>query len=94
MEKCLFYTLALVGCWLLPIGVQTLKILFLYHYTWGLMEFICLFCVLLFQPYRVTARLFTIPMEERTFFAALWVIFLRDITAFALSSFENFAYMG
>ncbi|EGD33153.1 MULTISPECIES: hypothetical protein [unclassified Capnocytophaga] len=24
MEKCLFYTLALVGCWLLPIGVQTL----------------------------------------------------------------------
>ena len=45
MKKYLFYTLALVGCWLLPIGIQTLVSVFYEKYftyttihgvSWGL----------------------------------------------------------
>ena len=45
MKKYLFYTLALVGCWLLPIGIQTLVNVFYEKYftyttihgvSWGL----------------------------------------------------------
>ena len=32
MKKYLFYTLALVGCWLLPIGIQTLVSVFYEKY--------------------------------------------------------------
>ena len=54
MKKYLFYTLALVGCWLLPIGIQTLVSVFYEKYftyttyTWSFMGIVCLLCVLLF----------------------------------------------
>ena len=96
MKKYLFYTLALVGCWLLPLGVQILVSTFdeKYVYTWGFMGNICLLCVLLFQSYRIITCFFIVPMEKRIVLCALWVTFLRDITAFPLSPFENFTYMG
>ena len=75
MKKYLFYTFALVGCWLLPIGVHTLVSVF-------------------YEKYFTYTTIHGVSMEEMASFCTLWVTFPRDITAFPLSSFENFTYMG
>ncbi len=81
MRKYLFYTLALVGCWLLPLGVHTLvSIFYEKNFTYTIIHGV---------PF-----LSIISMEKRTIFCTLWITFPRDITAFPLSPFENFTYMG
>ena len=53
MKKYLFYTLALVGCWLLPIGIQTLvsvsmkKTLLIHLYMGFHGEYLSIMCIII-----------------------------------------------
>jgi len=100
MKKYLFYTLALVGCWLLPIGIQTLVSVFYEKYftyttihgvSWGLFVY---YVYYYFNSIGLLLAFSLFQWKKRIVLCTLWITFFRNITAFSLSSFENFAYMG
>ena len=105
MKKYLFYTLALVGCWLLPLGVQILVSTFYEKYftytsihgvSWGIFVYYVYYyfnligLLLAFLLFQWKKWLLFVPYG----LLSLEILQHFLLLCFLLVLFENFAYMG
>ena len=57
-------------------------------------EYLSIMCIIISILIGLLLAFLLFSMEEMASFCALSTPFLRDITSFSSSSFENFTYMG